>query len=200
LELIAPVAIGLNPYIGTFLLAAFAAFTGRLPESELTAAVPQTALVGLVFVSGAAAAGELVLGKFVRFAPRARRVSQIVAPISAGLWAAALEQSELPSPVVAVGAAVLAWAVSATLTALAARASRSPLWVGLGHIPILMAAATASACIIPLALARPSFSAQLAIGSLVVLALAAFVGWRPGGAPATPAPRGIGIIGRSPSR
>ena len=41
------------------------------------------------------------------------------------------------------------------LTATAARASRSPQWVGLGHVPVLMCAATAAVCIVPLGVAKP---------------------------------------------
>jgi hypothetical protein len=56
------------------------------------------------------------------------------------------------------------------LTATAARASRSAAWVGLGHIPLLMSAATAAACIVPLGVAKPGIGlglALIALGALV---------------------------------
>ena len=55
------------------------------------------------------------------------------------------------------------------ITTLAARGSRSRAWVGLGHVPVLMAAATAAACIVPLALANAVAGLMLALGALSLL-------------------------------
>jgi hypothetical protein len=186
LEFIAAVAIGLNPYIGALVLAALVAFTPRGPETAVLAATPQALLIALTALAGLAAPVDFVLGKFVRFAPRARRVSQFVAPVAGGLAAAAVSQSDLPLPLVFVGGAVVSWSVAAMISALAARGSRSRAWVGLGHVPVLMAAATAAASIIPLALANTvvgTILALSALGTLVLASLApALVGLRAGGA------------------
>jgi hypothetical protein len=185
LEFIAAVAIGLNPYIGALVLAALVAFTPRGPETAVLAATPQGLLIALTALAGLAAPVDFVLGKFVRFAPRVRRVSQFVAPVAGGLAAAAVSQSELPLPLVFVGGALVSWSVAAMISALAARGSRSRAWVGLGHVPVLMAAATAAASIIPLALANTvvgTILALSALGTLVLASLApALSGLRAGG-------------------
>jgi hypothetical protein len=85
-------------------------------------------------------------------------------------------------------AAAGAWMVSKTVTALAARASRSPAWVGLGHIPVLMAATTTAACLLPLGLARPAAGMVPAVLTLAVLAWGTFAG-QPAGQPASRAVR-----------
>jgi hypothetical protein len=161
LELIAAVAIGLNPYIGMFVLAALAAFTTHVPDGALMemTSIPMLGAVAILF--GLAAPFDFVFGKFVRFAPVVRRLSQLVAPFSGALAAVTLTESGLPLAVVAAIGAVLAWSVAAMLTGIAARASRSAAWVGMGHIPVLMAAATAAACIVPLALAKPGIGYAL---------------------------------------
>jgi hypothetical protein len=187
LEFIAAVAIGLNPYIGALVLAALVAFTPRGPETAVLAATPQGLLIALTALAGLAAPVDFVLGKFVRFAPRVRRVSQFVAPVAGGVAAAAVSQSELPLPLplVFVGGALVSWSVAAMISALAARGSRSRAWVGLGHVPVLMAAATAAASIIPLALASTvvgTILALSALGTLVLVSLApALSGLRAGG-------------------
>ena len=161
MELIAAVAIGLNPYIGMFVLASLAAFTTHVPGGammEITS-IPMLGAVALLF--GLAAPFDFVFGKFVRFAPVVRRLSQLLAPFSGALAAVTLTESGLPLAVVAAGGAVLSWSVAAMLTSAAARASRSAAWVGMGHIPVLMSAATAAACIIPLALAKPGIGYAL---------------------------------------
>ena len=172
MELIAAVAIGLNPYIGMFVLAALAAFTTRVPQGPLMEASSIPMLGAVAILYGLAAPFDFVFGKFVRFAPVARRVSQLVAPFSGALAAVALTDSGLPLPVVATVGAILAWTVSAMLTSIAARASRSAAWVGMGHIPVLMAAATAAACVVPLALAKPGIG--YAVSGVAFLTLATF--------------------------
>jgi hypothetical protein len=176
LDTIAAVAIGLNPYVGTFVLAALAAFTGRLPEGALGAALPGGPMAALAILAGAAAPLDFVLCKFVRFAPRVRRYSQAIAPAAGALFAVALTEHQAPLPVVAAGGALLSWSVAAMLTGLAARASRSPAWVGLGHIPVLMSAATAAACIVPLALAKPGIGYGLVAATLSILFWSALAG------------------------
>jgi hypothetical protein len=175
-EIVAAVAIGLNPYIGAFILAALAAFTGRVPQTDVLNATPNLVLIGLAALAGLVAPVDFVLGKFVRFAPRLRRASQAVAPVAGGLAAAALARPELPLPLIAAGGAALSWGVAAMITTLAARGSRSQAWVGLGHVPILMAAATAAACIVPLSLANTVAGLVLALGALSLLLLATTFG------------------------
>lgn len=169
MELIASVAIGLNPYIGVFVLAALAAFTAHVPQGMLVevASVPLLGAVAALY--GLAAPVDFVLGKFVRFAPSVRRMSQLVAPFSGAFAAVSLTDSGLPLPLVAAFGAAMSWAVAAMLTSTSARASRSPSWIGLGHIPILMAAATAAACILPLALAKPAIGYVLSYLTLATL-------------------------------
>ncbi|HEU5317329.1 MAG TPA: hypothetical protein VFX49_14560 [Chloroflexota bacterium] len=161
MELIAAVAIGLNPYIGMFVLAALAAFTTHVPDGALMemTSIPMLGAVAVLF--GLAAPFDFVFGKFVRFAPVVRRLSQLVAPFAGALAAVTLTDSNLPLPVVATIGAALSWSVAAMLTSIAARASRSAAWVGMGHIPVLMAAATSAACIVPLALAKPGIGYAL---------------------------------------
>jgi len=185
MELVATVAIGLNPYVGTFILAALAAFTRHVPGSGLFDAVPREMLIFIALVAGLAAPFDLVLSKFVRFAPRVRRVAQIAAPAVAAVSAPALSQSDWPPVALAAAGALIAWSIAAMLTAAAARASRSLAWVGLGHVPALMAAATTAACIIPLGLARLGLGlvpAALAVATLVGVTVA-------GRRAAQPAPR-----------
>ena len=184
MEFIAAVAIGLNPYIGAFVLLALAAFTPRGPETAILEATPPAVLIGLVALCGLVAPVDFILGKFVRFAPRVRRASQLVAPIG-GLASAAVSQSELPLPLVIVGGAAISWSVAALISTLAARGSRSRAWVGLGHVPVLMAAATAAACIVPLALANTTLGMILALGTLVTLLAGSAVPGLVGGRSAT---------------
>ncbi len=155
MELIAATAIGLNPYIGMFVLAALAAFTDRVPQSTLLQGAPGLLVAAAAALYGLAAPIDFVFGKFVRYAPLVRRSSQLVAPFTGALAAVTVSESDLPLALVAVGGAVVAWSMAAMLTSVAARASRSAAWIGLGHIPVLMAAATAAACIVPLGLAKP---------------------------------------------
>jgi hypothetical protein len=169
-ELLAAIAIGLNPYAGVFVLASLATFTDHVALSPVMAGVPTT-LVGLVAVlAGAALPLDLVLSKFVRFAPGLRRTGQLISPLAAGLGAAAVQQSELPVPLVAAGGAIVAWAIMATVTLVASRYSRDPAWIGLGHIPVLMCTATGAACIIPLGLAEPALGFSVAGFALFMLA------------------------------
>jgi hypothetical protein len=178
LELIAAVAIGLNPYIGMFVLAALAAFTTHVPDGALmeVTSIPMLGAVAVLF--GLAAPFDFVFGKFVRFAPIVRRISQLVAPFSGALAAVTVTESGLPLPVVATLGAVLAWSVAAMLTAISARASRSAAWVGLGHVPVLMSAATAAACIVPLALAKPGIGYALSGIAFSTLAFHTLAGLR----------------------
>lgn len=172
MEIVVAVAVGLNPYVGALVLAALAAFTSRAPETAVLAATPPALLMAVAALAGLASPVDFIFGKFVRFAPRLRRASQTVAPLAGGLGAALVSQSELPLPLVVAGGAATSWCVSAMITALAARGSRSPAWVGLGHVPILMAAATAAACILPLALANAAVGLGLALSALATLSLA----------------------------
>jgi hypothetical protein len=202
LEFIAAVAIGLNPYIGALVLASLAAFTPRGPETAVLAATPPSLLIGFAALAGLAAPVDFVLGKFVRFAPRVRRVSQFVAPIAGGLASAAVSQSELPLPLVFAAGAAISWSVAASVSALAARGSRSRAWVGLGHVPVLMAAATAAACIVPLGLANSVVGMILALTALGTLLAGSIV---PGltGARAAGSGRiygGRGLTARRPER
>jgi hypothetical protein len=169
LELVASVAIGLNPYIGMFVLAALAAFTDHVPHGALlsVSSAPLLSLVAGLY--GLAAPADFIFGKFVRFAPAVRRLSQLVAPFTGAMAAVSVTESGLPLPLVAAVGAVLAWCVAAMLTSASARASRSAAWIGLGHIPVLMAAATAAACIVPLALAKPVIGYVLSAITLTVL-------------------------------
>ena len=169
MELIASVAIGLNPYIGMFVLASLAAFTDHVPQGALLSVSPSLLLSAVAALYGMAAPADFIFGKFVRFAPTARRLSQLVAPFSGAMAAVGVTETGLPLPLVAALGAVLAWAVAAMLTSAAARASRSPSWVGLGHVPVLMTAATAAACIVPLALAKPGIGYALSGITLAVL-------------------------------
>jgi hypothetical protein len=169
MELIAATAIGLNPYIGMFVLAALAAFTTHVPQGMLLEGAPALLLAGVAAVYGLAAPLDFVFGKFVRFAPAVRRSSQLVAPFTGALAAVAVSDSALPLGLVAAGGAVLAWTMAAMLTSIAARASRSAAWIGLGHIPVLMAAATAAACIVPLGLAKPVIGYVLSAIAIVTL-------------------------------
>ncbi len=155
MELIAAVAIGLNPYIGMFVLAALAASTTHVPQGALMELTSIPMLGAVAVLCGLAAPFDFVFGKFVRFAPVVRRLHQLLAPFSGALAAVTVTEADLPLAVVASGGAVVSWSVAVMLTSIAARASRSAAWVGMGHIPVLMAAATAAACIVPLALAKP---------------------------------------------
>jgi len=163
LEIIASVAIGLNPYVGAFLVAALSAFSGRVPLGEFGSNVPPSVITVAAVLLGLALPVDFILGKFVRFAPSVRRTSQYVAPVAAAFFTACISRSELPLALVACGSAVLSWAVATMLTGFAARASRSAAWVGLGHIPVLMAAATAAACIVPLGMAKLGIGLTLAL-------------------------------------
>jgi len=176
LEVIAAVAIGLNPYAGAFFLAALAAFSGRIPAGDFGAAVPTPVVAVAAILLGLAMPVDFVLGKFVRFAPFVRRASQFVAPVAGAFFVAYVSRSDLPLALVASGAAVLSWSVSTMLTAAAARASRSAAWVGLGHIPVLMAAATAAASIVPLGMAKPGIGLGVAGVSFVALLWSAIAG------------------------
>ena len=178
MELIAAVAIGLNPYIGMFVLASLAAFTDHVPQGELMQVASIPALGAIAALYGLIAPVEFVFGKFARFAPAVRRMSQLVAPFTGALAAVSLTETGLPLPAVAAFGAVMAWVVAAMLTSISARASRSPAWVGLGHIPILMTAATAAACIVPLALAKPVIGYGLSAVTLTMLGGATLAGLR----------------------
>jgi len=175
MALVIAVAIGLNPYVATLFLATLAAFTHRLPETGPLGAIPDAIWYVAVILFGLAMLADLFLSKSVRFAPAARHTGQLVAASSAALFVAGVARVEFPLPLVAAAGAALSWGVSATVTALAARASRSPAWVGLGHIPVLMAASTAAACILPLGIARPAAGVALASATLLVLASSALV-------------------------
>jgi hypothetical protein len=168
LEIVAAVAIGLNPYVGAFVFASLAGFTDHVVANDGFAGLRGTAgLLALLF--GLAAPLDLVLGKFVRFAPAVRRAGQILAPAAAALAVAYVARPDWPLAASAAGAAVVAWLVSTMVTSAAARASRSPAWVGMGHIPVLMAAATAAACIVPLGVAKPAIGIGCAAMAVVAL-------------------------------
>jgi hypothetical protein len=169
LEFIAAVAIGLNPYVAAFVLAALTAFTRHGPRGDVGEIVPAAAFTLLTVLFGLAAPIDFILCKFHRFAPDVRRISQPVAGLTGALFVVSISQLAVPLPILAVGAAVLSWGIATMLTSCAARASRSPSWVGLGHVPILMAAATAAACIVPLGLAKPGLGIALSISTCLPL-------------------------------
>lgn len=204
MEIIAAVAIGLNPYVGTFVLASLTALaSGHVPAGNAGSIVPAFVFAAVAALAGLAAPIDFVLGKFARFAPAARRLSQFVAPVCGAFSAVTMTESELPLPIVAAGGAVISWGVAAMLTNAAARASRSAAWVGLGHIPVLMAAATAAASIIPLGLAKPGIGYGLVVTTLLSLGWATLATLRRAG-PATAAPtrglRRVAVSSRSLSR
>jgi hypothetical protein len=176
LEIIAAVAIGLNPYVGALVLSALAAFSGRVPMGPMAEVVPPGLLVAAALLAGLAAPIDFVLGKFTRFAPQVRRYSQLAAPLSGALFAVLLSSGELPLPLVAVGGALVSWCVAAMLTSVAARASRSAAWIGLGHIPVLMGAATTAACMVPLGVAKSGIGYALAAAAFSMLAWAVLAG------------------------
>jgi hypothetical protein len=169
MELVAVVAIGLNPYVGTFVLGALALFGRHLPASGAGEALPPEVLLAVWVLAGLAAPLDFVLGKFVRFAPAVRRVSQVVAPAAGAVCAVRVSQSDLPAALVAAAGAAGAWAVAALLTRAAVAASRSPAWVGLGHVPVLMAAATLAAIAVPVAVAVPAAGLVLSAGAALAL-------------------------------
>ena len=177
MALVAAVAIGLNPYVGTFVLVALAAFTPRLSPGAAALPPGPWLLVALI-VSGLAVPIDLVLCKFVRTAPRVRAVTHVVAPLAGAGTVALVLPSTLPLAVAALLAAGLAWIVAAMLTSAAARASRSPAWVGLGHVPVLMSAATLSACLVPLGAARTPLGLVPALLALAILLWVTAAGWR----------------------
>jgi hypothetical protein len=186
-EFVAAVAVGLNPYIGTFVLTALAAFTDHVPAGAFMQMTPPLLLSAVAALTALAAPFDFIFGKFVRFAPLVRKCSQSLAPVAGAMAAATVTESSLPLPLVAVGGAVLSWTVAAMLTALAARASRSAAWVGLGHIPVLMAAATAAACIVPLGLAKPAIGYVLSALALALVGGVTLLGQRAGQRSAAPA-------------
>jgi hypothetical protein len=187
-EIIAAVAIGLNPYVGTFVLASLTAMaSGHVPRGDAGTVVPAAIFAAVAVLAGLAAPIDFVLGKFARFAPAARRFSQLVAPVCGALAAVSLSESEVPLPIVAAGGAVISWSVAAMLTNAAARASRSAAWVGLGHIPVLMAAATAAATIIPLGLAKPGIGYGLSATAFLSLGWATLISIRRAAQAAAPA-------------
>jgi len=161
-----------------FVLASLAAFTDHVPQGELLQVASVPALGAIAVLYGLIAPVDFVFGKFARFAPAVRRMSQLVAPFTGALAAASLTETGLPLPAVAAFGAMMAWVVAAMLTSVAARASRSAAWVGMGHIPILMAAATAAACIVPLALAKPLIGYGLSAVTLTMLGGATLAGLR----------------------
>jgi hypothetical protein len=168
-EVIVAVAIGLNPYAGAFVAAALSSFSGRVPLGDFGLLLPHTVVTSAAILLGLAMPIDFVLAKFVRFAPRVRRTSQFVAPVTGAFITASMSRSGLPLPLVAAGAAVVSWAIAAMLTSTAARASRSPSWIGLGHIPVLMSAATAAACMVPLGVAKPALGLGLAVVAVATL-------------------------------
>jgi hypothetical protein len=192
-EFIVAAAIGLNPYAGVLILAAMAAFTDTVPMSPIGALVPGAVWPLAALAFGLAMPIDFVSCKLVGSVPRARAIGHVLAPLSAGLAAAAVQQTSLPTPVVVALAALLAWVMNTTVTANAARLSRSPEWIGLGHIPVLMSATVAAACIVPLGLALPALGYGLGGFAVLMLGLAELDGrtgaGRPARATARPATR-----------
>lgn len=172
MELLVAIAIGFNPYAGAFVLACLAAFTGRIQMSDIGVLIPGGVWTLAAVLYGGAMPADFVMAKFVRWAPRLRQLGHIIAPLTAGVAAAAVQQSTLPTPLVAAGAALIAWVIATAVTVNAARMSRSPEWVGLGHIPVLMSTAVAGACIIPLGVALTGLGAGFAAFALLMLGLA----------------------------
>ena len=103
MELIAAVAIGLNPYVGAFVVAALAAWSGRVPVGDFGALVPNPVVAVAAILLGLAMPVDFVLSKFVRFAPSVRRASQFVAPVAGAFFTACITRSDLPLAAVASG-------------------------------------------------------------------------------------------------
>ena len=103
-----------------------------------------------------------------------RRVDLLIGSLAGALVAVGLAGPAV-SPLIAAGVgAGLACLTGALLTSFAERARRSPSWVGLGHIPVLMAATTVAVIIIPLGLVAVGIGmtvALLAVGGLAAGAL-----------------------------
>ena len=143
-----------------------------MPLSETGLLVPGAVWALGAVLYGAAMPVDFVLSKFVRLAPRLRTVGHFLAPLTAGLAATTVQQSALPTPLVAAGAALIAWVLNTTVTANTARAEPLPEYSGLGHIPVLIAPAVGGACIVPLGLALPGLGYGAAAVALMLLGLA----------------------------
>jgi len=171
MEVVAAVAVGLNPYVAAGMLAVLAAHTTHVPNGPLLGVVPAGALAAVAVFFGLAAAVDLVVGKLLRFAAAARRISRVVAPAAGAVFAAGLAAPDLPLPLVVAGAASTAWLVDVMVGTAAERASRSPAWAGMGHIPVLMAATTVAAVMVPIALVKLPVGYGLATAAIAVLSL-----------------------------
>lgn len=198
MELLVAVAIGFNPYAGAFVLAALAAFTPRVPLSDTGLVLPGGLWALAAVLYGVAMPVDFVLGKFVRLAPRMRLIGHVVAPLTAGLAAAGVQQSPLPTPLVAAGGALIAWVIAIAVTSTAERMSRSPEWVGLGHVPVLMSTAVAAACIIPLGVVLQGLGLGVMGFALLMLGLAELDGRTTAGRPARATARPRHRSGRQP--
>ena len=192
------VAAGLNPYVTLFLIAALALWTPRLdPSLPGMGPVPSPWLLTAVIGSGVALLLDLVFGKLAKRVERrqqrtkdiaipgwispaglARRVGALVAPLVGGMLAVSLAAPEMPVLLAWGSGAVLAGATGVMLTIIADRARRSPAWVGMGHIPVLIAATTGGAIIIPLATVVPWLGLSIALVGVGVLVAGVLAGRR----------------------
>ena len=154
MELVASVAIGLNPFVGVFAASGLAAFSGRW-----TASGPLWLLTALAMTAGAAVPVHLAFAYLPRYTARVRRIVQLVAPVAGAVGVAHATETDLPTLLAALVGAVGASAVAWLVTTAARRASRLPAWVGLGHVPVLMSVTMLSACLVPLAVALPEAAA-----------------------------------------
>jgi hypothetical protein len=168
------IAVGLNPYVGLLLLAGIGITGHAVPGASGVADLPLGVVAALSVVCALALSVDLVLGNLIQFAPRVRSASQLMALAGGGMVGALSASSELGVPLGGVLGAMTAWLVSWMVTCDAARASHSPAWVGLGHVPVLMTASTLSAILVPLAVALPIATSVLAATCVGVLSVAAF--------------------------
>jgi hypothetical protein len=157
MELVTSVAIGLNPFVGLFTVSGLAAFSDRWASDG-----PLWLLMVLALLAGAVVPVHLAIAYVPRFAPRVRRIVQSVAPVAGAVGVSQAIETNLPPLLAALIGAAGAFAVAWLVTTVARRASRSPAWVGLGHIPVLMAVTTLSACLVPLSVAVPAAAATVA--------------------------------------
>jgi hypothetical protein len=165
MELVLSVAIGLNPFVGLFAVSGLAAFADRWESSA-----PSWLLVTFALLAGAVVPVHLAFAYLPRHARRVRWIVQYVAPFAGAAGVSQAIETSLPPVLAASLGATGAFAVAWLVTTAARRASRLPAWGGLGHIPVLMSATTASACLVPIGAAMPvaaAIASALAVSLLV---------------------------------
>jgi hypothetical protein len=185
MELVTSVAIGLNPFVGLFTVSGLAAFSDRWASDG-----PLWLLMVLALSAGAAVPVHLILAYVPRFAARVRRIVQAVAPAAGALGTSQAIETPLPPLLAALIGAAGAFVVAWHVTTVARRASRSPASGGLGHVPVLMAVTTLSACLVPLGVAVPAAAATVAAVAVSALLWESRAELRAAG--------GFGTVGRPP--